>query len=161
MPYPRFQRARSHKFTSRSSTSLTTSSTSFVDVDTALDIVLDAQAGDVIEVGLSAVCSSSTTFGLIAFDVFTIVSAAPVNSLSNATDGVNGWRTQNPNSGNLTPVSGSAMMALVAGDISGGLVTLRLRWKVSNGADTATLYADSPSRRIHLWAKNLGPVDPN
>jgi hypothetical protein len=160
MAYPRHQRSRSFKFATRTAGDLTTASTTYADVSTALDIVLGAQAGDVIEYGVLLNVAHSANFGVIGFEVYIIVSAAPVNPFGGAADGA--WRKQPPSGGNMELISGSLMYTLLSGDISAGTVTCRLRWKtVAATPGTITLSADGTNRRATVWAKNLGPASPH
>ncbi len=120
------------------------------------DLTLTAVSGDVIEVGLSLVATSTTAVS-INFDVVTIVSAAPVNSIasgatpSDSNDGVSGWRVPGSVHSN---VSGSILYALQAGDISGGTVTLQVRDRPASS--TNRVVDATAARPIHFWAKNLG-----
>jgi hypothetical protein len=126
----------------------------WADVNTGLDLVLAAAVGDIIEYGISGLLGSGTdTF----FDVATIVSSAVVTYFSSGTStatagGASGWYGPN---GLIFPVTGSLMSpALVSGDISGGNVTLRLRY--SKGASSGrTLYASAGDPLI-VWAQNWG-----
>lgn len=164
MGYPRFQRARAFKYVNRTSGDLTLNSGSWANVDTGTDLVLDAQSGDVIEVGGSWLVAGSTTTATF-FDVASIVSAAPVNSwgidgaVTTTMEGVQAWRCDSNSIGLNTAVGGSMMRTLVSGDIASGTVTLRLRYKQPT-ATNVTLY-NSANRVLHFWAKNLGPVDPH
>lgn len=156
MPYPRFQRARNVKFARRMSTDVSLG-TAWIAVDTALDLVLEAQTGDVIEYGVNALWDSDAVLG--AMDVVTIVSSSPVTYFSSGTstqsgNGAVGWFAA-PSS--FISVSGSVMLTLVTGDISGGLVRLRLYAHTTSG--TRTLFATS-TNPLQVFAKNLGPVQP-
>ena len=159
----RFQKARAFKHTRRQSTDITMNSTNWANVDTALDLVLAANVGDVLEAHLNLVCGNQTPDAY--FDVATIVSSSPVNSFGKAgavetapsgTLGVPGWYCRGSA---YDKAAGVAMYTVVAGDRdASGYVTLRLRYATST-ATNRTLYA---SVYPILWGvKNLGPVDPN
>lgn len=163
MAYPRSQRSRGFKFFIRNAGSLTLNSTTWVDlptIGTTWDASLSAQVGDVIETGVSVFYSNEGV--QVALDVVSIVSASPVNAWGNQTTpdnaslGVPSWfgeTTVNQHSG------GSVMKTLVSGDISGGAVTLRLRYRtIIASAKTLTASAACP---FHWWVKNLGPVSPH
>lgn len=158
MAYPRYRVARSFKLAKRSSGDISTVNTgtgTFLSVDTALDLSLAGQVGDVIEYHL-AVLLGVENFGVF-FDVGTIVSAAVVNRFTGTiTQGWPGWYGVG---GRLEKCNGPAFYTLVSGDISAGTVTLRLLY---SAAGIRTVYASTAS---NLWltvaAKNLGPVDPN
>jgi hypothetical protein len=129
-------------------------------IGTTWDITLAAQVGDVIEAGLSGVIDSAVTISY--FDVVTIVAGVATNSFgsgttpANANKGVMGWYCATTVLNNLT---GSVLYTLASGDLSAGLVTVRLRSQNSN-ATTRNLHGtvDFP---LAFWAKNLGPMDPN
>lgn len=137
----------------RTTGDITVSSTSWANLENSLDITLTAQAGDVIEAGISARCSGSFVF----LDVVTVVGGSPVNSFGRTsglpTDSDGGPSTWSfPNGGDT--IGGSVMYTVVAGDVSSGTVTLRLRYRVSVGN---TIYAQS-AIPFQWWAKNLGQV---
>lgn len=161
MPYPRFQRARTHKFAVRSTGDIPVVTTTFAALDaTLLDLTLDAAIGDVIEIGLSASASHLTSGGLIAFDVGTISSTgAIVNRISGASEGVSAWRENRATGGEIAAISGSVFYSVGATDLVGTFITLRLLARTGSG--TMNVHADGATRRLQVWAKNLGPVDPN
>lgn len=138
-------------FKSRTSGSFTANSTNWTNLDTGLDIVLAAQAGDVIEVGVNYQAENeASTFRL---DVATIVSGAVVNYFGGATDpgsnyGVSGWTAPG---GTPSSISGSVMRTLASGDISNGQVTLRLRYRTDSAANK-TIHAQS-ARPFQFSAK--------
>jgi hypothetical protein len=141
---------------------ITLNSSTWANVDTALDLVLNASTGDVIEYAPSMVGPNGYNVG-IGFDVATIVSAAVVNVFStgaaedNTYNGISGWYWTNSNVINIyQSVSGSAFYTLQAGDISAGTVTLRLRYR-GDAATNRVLYA-SVDFPLHVWARNHGPV---
>lgn len=161
MAYPRFQRARDFKFITRTSGNMTLNSTSWANVDNGLDIVLVAQAGDVIEVGGGWLIENQNPD--LFTDVATIVSGIPVNYFgtqgaeSATSQGIHGW--YGLGGGVYMSVGGGDMKELVSGDISSGTVTLRLRYRTLSAANRVVrATADNPFR---WWAKNLGPKDPN
>lgn len=162
MAYPRFQRARAFKFSRHTSGNVSVTSTSWANFDTGLDLVLDAQTGDVVEVGLSALGDSAGTAADILFDAGTLVSSAIVNVVSTGTsengssDGVAAWYCYRSM---LAGAGGSVMYALQAGDIASGTVTLRVRVRLSSAGSRSVLA--STNDPVCFWAKNLGPVDPH
>jgi hypothetical protein len=128
-------------------------------VDTGMDLTLNASDGDVIEYAVSGLLGNQ---GVEAFfDVVTVVSGSPVNSFGFGTTpanpptsyGVVGWfHVASAQSGFI----GSAFRTLVAGDISGGTVTLRLRHApTANAARTLNAASSTP---FEVWARNHGPV---
>lgn len=161
MGYPRHQRARDFKVFTRTSGNLTINSTTWADlptIGTTWDAVLTAQTGDVIEVCVTGITGAEAVSSY--FDVATIVSAAPVNYFATA-GGASGQGIPGAVGQALSNIYflGIYMRTLVAGDISAGTVTLRLRYRTNTATDrTIFATADVP---LQFWAKNLGPQDPN
>lgn len=144
----------------RTSGTITLSSNAvWANVDTGLDLTLNAITGDVIEYAISAVASNTAVETY--FDVVTIVAGNPVNSFGFDTTpanpptnyGVQAWLCP---SSIISPISGSAFRTLVSGDISSGTVTLRLRF-ANSSATTRPLNAGTP-QPLEIWARNHGPV---
>lgn len=134
------------------------SNAAWVDVDTTLDLVLPAVVGDLIEVNLSCVWGNQAVAGFM--DVVTVVSAAPANSFATngaivtnplSVQGIQSWRGEN---GVFTGAGGACSKRMVAGDLSGGNVTLRLR-AATSAAVAKTLYGVS-TNPFYWSAKNLG-----
>lgn len=140
---------------SRSSGNLTLNSTAWANVDTALDIALNAATGDVVEVGLSGVAASEAT--VLGLDAATLVSGAVVTVVSSGaaesatSEGVMAWR---PTESTTSNCGGSVLYTLQATDISLGTVTLRLRYRTGTAANK-TLNANS-NQRLVFWAINHG-----
>lgn len=164
MPYPRFMRARSFKYATRSSGDVVITTSTWANIDTGLDLTLNVQVGDVIEVGLSGRWLYNSSNAFAALDAATLVAGAPVNYVAgsaetNVGEGAMAWFGENAGGTISSPVGGSVMYAVQAGDIASGKVTLRLRGRLLTGT-TRTLLANT-TEKLHWWAKNLGPVDPN
>lgn len=158
MSYPRYQLSRSFKFKSRRSTSLSLNSTTAAAVDTALDITLSGSAGDVIEYGIAGLAGTQSADAYL--DVVSWASGAAVNSWSTDAAAItNGYGFWYCPSGVYTLLGPSVMRALTVDDLVGGEVTLRLQYRTVT-ATNKTLYADA-SNPLQVWAKNLGPQDPN
>lgn len=153
----------SHKRVTYTGGDISLTSTAIADVVAGgvLDIVLAAAVGDDIEFDISAFLGNQGQF--TGFDVYTIVAGSPVNafgpgltaSLATAT-GVPGW--YHANEASFRPITGSIVRTLVAGDISGGTVTCRLRYAKTT-ATSRTLSANSV-RPLYVWARNIGPATP-
>lgn len=135
-----------HDFFTRTAGNLTLNTTTWANlptIGTSWDITLAAAAGDTIECSLSAVLDSAATN--IFFDVVSIVSAAVTNSFStgatpsDSNAGVSAWYVPASIS---TKSGGSFMYTLQAGDVSGGNVVMRLRYR----GDSAT------NRNLHATA---------
>lgn len=118
------------------------------DVDTGLDLTLDAAAGDVVEYGISGLVSAAAQF--VAFDVYTIVGGVPVNSIGPGLGGgtftpggVQAWYCTSVAS--EINLSGTHPRVLVGGDIANSTVTLRLRYiKLNTTARVLYANADNP-----------------
>ncbi len=163
MSYPRFQRSRDFKKALRTAGNVTIG-TSVINVDTGLDMTLVAEAGDVIEYGINAsVATAPGSDG--STTVATLVAGSPVNYFGGAGTlavGVcpSGWYTPNINvSGMVLPFGGPVLYTLVSGDISAGTVTLRLR--AIGGGGGACAIRSTSSSPMNVYARNLGPLDPN
>lgn len=164
MAYPRFRRARTHTYFRRTAGDLGLTSATWANVSTegslstaALDLVLPAAVGDVIEYGINGMWASEGTSG--SLDVMTLVSSAGVHwfgsgELTTTTgDGVVGWYAPG---GVFMPISGVMMLTVAGTDISGGTVTCRPRYRGSDGSQRSILA--NTSDPLLLWMKNIGPV---
>lgn len=169
MSRPRYRLARAHKRVRRTSGNLNLLSTgagdTWMNFDTGLDIVLAAEVGDDIECGING--SSFAAANIAYLNVVTLVGGAPAGSFAataaapgaiGAPYGVPGWVIP---SGVDAFLSGSVMKTMVAGDLSAGTVTLRLRYATNNIVTTRVINADGANWFFEFWAKNLGPADPN
>lgn len=125
-------------------------STAWAQVPSLPTIELPARAGDWIEVGLSGVMGTQVRDA--NFDLGTFVSSTLVNRVGGGTNGLVGWYCQGL-SGVANTVQGSVLYELQSGDVSGGMVDLRIMYAVS--ASTKTFQATSGAPAI-WWAKNLG-----
>lgn len=157
--YPRFRRSRDHKTARRTSGDLTLNSTTWADLDNGLDLVLAAREGDSIEVGISAQAAEEALDGYL--DVATVVAGSPVNyfgTAGGASDrGIAAWILA---VSAVSSPAGAIHRTLTAGDIDGGTVRLRLRYRTSS-ASNKTLRASSAIVPLQWYAKNLGPPDPS
>lgn len=138
----------------RTSGDIPLNATAITDVDTALDMTLTAQAGDIVEYGVQGLLAATAHF--VSFDVYTIVGGSPVNpfgaglSASAGTlSGVSSWYfgQDNVHARFGTP----ATRTLVSGDISAGTVTLRLRYAKTN-TTARNLKADA-NVPLKVWAR--------
>jgi hypothetical protein len=143
----------------RTSGNLTLNNTSWANVDNGLDLTLAADAGDVIEAVISGLWNTAAVFNFL--DVVTVVSGSPVNSFASGSavaastgEGVMSWYApQNL----INPVGGPAFYKLVADDVSGGNVVLRLRFRSSSGTNRDLLA--NASNPLVFVARNHGPVE--
>lgn len=140
----------------RTSGNVSINSTTWVDVDTGLDLVLPAVVGDRVQVGLSGFASNEAV--VLYLDVVSVVSSAPVNSWGrdaapdNGHSGVGAWLTFATSDRKIGGTTDPR--PLLAGDISGGNVTLRLRARTFS-ASARIINADS-NGPLRVWAVNFG-----
>lgn len=164
MAYPRSQRARAHKFVKRTAGNISITSAGFSNwttVDTAMNLTLDAQVGDVIECYVNGLLDNAVTE--LRFDVATMNGTTVLNYFGTAVqpntgEGITGWVA----SSNPTYYQGLALpipKVLVASDIVNETVTLALRVRHVAGA-TRVLFG-SATNPLFFVAKNHGPPDPN
>jgi hypothetical protein len=126
----------------RTSGDLTLNSTAWANLDTGLDLVVPAQAGDVLAITVSCRWGSGAVGGIL--DAATIVAGSPVNYISGGVAGASSWGVTgwSATSGHETGSGTMVQYVVQAGDVSGGNVTLRLRYRTSS-ATNKTLYASS------------------
>lgn len=138
--------------------SLTLNNTAWANVSTATDLTLAASAGDVVQVDLSALTGNEAAD--VYLDAVTLVAAVVTNSFATAGavaatgQGVMAWRGTG---GVYGSPGGSIFYKLVAGDVSGGNVVIRLRYR-TGAATNKTLFATSDVRTTFM-ARNHGPVE--
>ena len=155
-------RSYSNRYARAKSTAgvITANSTTWANVNTALDLTLNAATGDVIEFAISAGVGSQAV--AMGFDVVSVVSAAAVNSFGMDAAAPANWATFGGPSGWYSAgsaeqsVTGSIFRTLVAGDISSGTVLMRLRYATGT-ATNRSIFASSVNP-IEVWARNHGPV---
>lgn len=159
MAYPRFIQSRSFKYINKVDGNLTLNSTSWVAVNgTSFDVELNAQANDVIEFSLSGSTAAEATE--LYLDVATIISGSPNNWFvgdGSTAVSVPAWFGEN---GAVTYFGGSYMYELTGSDITtDNTVLLRLMYRT--GSAVSKVLRASGTAPFQLFAKNLGPVDPN
>jgi hypothetical protein len=124
---------------------ITLNSTTWADVSGPADLVVAAEAGDVLAVSLSALLGAEAVNGCL--DMATIVSSSPVNYVSGndggaSSLGVQAWLGPASASGNA---AGTVFYTVASGDIAGGNVTLRLRYRTTAATNkTLNASADQP-----------------
>lgn len=133
----------------RSAGDISVTSTTFVPADTALDLTLAAVAGDVLLIAPNGLWDTGAVIGQM--DVVTMVGTTQTNFVSGNARGVAGWSA--PANVNAE-IGGPMFYTVVAGDISGGNVVLRLMVNVLT-AGTKVLYAGG-AYRLAFAAVNLG-----
>lgn len=144
-----------HTKRKRTSGDLTLAVQTWSDVDNAQDITLKAKVGDWVEVGMSGAWSDNPVAACL--DIVSVVSGLPVNSWANdaapdnSHQGVLAWFGL---ASAIGPFGGSLVKQIVAGDLSGGNVVLRIRGRTT-GLGTKTLFS-SAVNPLHFWARNLG-----
>lgn len=126
-----------HDFAKRSSGNITVSSTTWVDVDNALDLTVDAASGDSLLVVVNGLWNAEATEGHL--NAATVVAGSPVNLIEpTSTTGVGGWWGR---SGLVANIGAGFTYTVQAGDVASGQVTLRLRARQVGG--NKILFADS------------------
>lgn len=139
-----------------STANLTLNNTNFTDVDPTgdgsarnLDIVLNAKAGDWVELGISARTDAGAV--TLYLDFASIVSSSPVNYVSGgAADGIQGWSGVN---GQTTPIGGNVLYQVQAGDIESGQVRFRLRYRTTAAVNKVVVA--TTSQPLLLFGKVL------
>lgn len=126
----------------------------FTDLSTDLDLTIAAVAGDKLGVVISGILDAASGVW-VAFDAVSRVSAADVNYISNGTGtpptlGVPSWFTWDAND----TLIGEWIYTVQAGDLSGGNITLRFKYKTGI-ASGRTLRAASGDA-LTAWVKNYG-----
>ncbi len=109
----------------------TLNSTTEADIDTGTDLTIAAATSDKLQISLTSRFGAEAVNAFL--DVATIVSAAPVNYVSGGAGdsddfGVGGWLGL---SGVGQAFGGTVFYTVQSGDISGGNVVLRLRYRTS------------------------------
>lgn len=152
MPYPRFLRAKQHKFATRTSGSLTpgTSSGGFTDVTSAMDLTLRASVGDTLRFSLTGLADiTAGEGGIIPWTFKAGVATNPfIAGLVAAPKG--GFYIQGTRG-----IGGSLPYTVTAGDIhTDGTVTVRMRYSSSAAL---TLYATT-TYPLLIALENIGPA---
>lgn len=121
--------------------------------DGSLDLTIAAAAGDVLEYSVSLYANAGANS--VVFDGATIVGVNPVNYLagdgSATSSGIAGLFAQ---SGEAGGYGASVMYTVQAGDVSAGLVTVRLRARPAN--TTARIIASSAATQLQIALRNWG-----
>lgn len=155
----RHQLARAFKRVRRTSGNISISSTTWSNLDTGLDVVLQAAAGDTLEVCVNGLWNNEASVGVLS--ACTVVAGAPVSHFGSGEpttttgDGVMGWF--GPASVQMV-VGAPAQLVLGSGDLASGYVTVRLRTRTNSGTKTLNATTGDP---LEVIVKNLGPADPN
>ncbi len=144
--------------TVRTSGDLSLTSTTWADVDNDLDLVIPAEAGDVLLLGMNAVAANANVS--VWFDAHTIVAGTPVNATffraaptPDAYPGGGYATSWFAMGGEYDSIGPPFTYPVQAGDISGGNVRLRLR-AIENIA-TARVVRANPSNPLRFWVVNL------
>lgn len=145
-----------HAFARRASTDLTLNSTSWANLDTALDLAVPAVAGDTLVASISGFFGSDPVNAYL--DAVTLVAGSPLNSFARAaaveaspgTLGVSGWIAA---ASAFSTVGPPIPYTVVAGDVVSGVVTVRFRY-ATGAASNRTLRATS-SQPLAVFLQNL------
>lgn len=157
MGYPRMMRSRNFKLSTRTAGSVTATA-SWAAVDTATDITIACQAGDVLQAGVSAFWTSIATFGRL--DCVLVPSGTVTSSFSgtyaagSTTTGVPGWLGITTD---YTPIGAAVMKVLSSSDVVSGLTVCRLMLRAD--AASGKQLVSQASDPLQFWVRNLGPQD--
>lgn len=155
MAYPRYMKSRDFKFSKRTSGNFTTAAVGasvFTVVDSTMDLVLFAQTGDTIQIGVDCITLRPTAD--IYLDVGTLNGVSIVTRFGGGNGGIPGL--QSLSATNI--VASTYMLTLISADVASFTVTLRLLYATSAASQTIQATVASP---LLFWAKNLGPTDPH
>lgn len=148
--------------TVRTAGNLTLNSTNWADVDTALDLSIPCAVNDWVEVGVSALWNNEAVGGRL--DAVSVVSGSPVNSWAddaapnNAHDGVVSWGAA---ASVFTWAGGTIIKKIVAGDLSAGVCTIRLRYRTATASNKTLLgTATDPLVFFASVVSGTGPTGP-
>ncbi len=117
------------------------------------DLTIAAQVGDDIEAGFH--CNLNSAAVETIFDVATMVSGSPVNYMMGGSSiTFHGWYA---NGGVNVSLGEPAHYTVQAGDLAGGLITLRPYY--IDSVATARVVLTNVTSRFEFYAKNIGPAD--
>lgn len=142
----------------RTSGDLSPSGLNWSNLDTNLDLQVNAEAGDLVEVSCVGVWKNPAQEGYL--DAVSLVSGSPVKNWSKdaapvdgaAEGGVLAWWGVG---GTFSGFGGSIAKAVAANEISDGVLTIRFRVYVNHASNTKGLFASS-FFPLTVWARNLG-----
>lgn len=107
--------------------------TSFVDVDPALDLTVNAIAGDIVELNFQALVQNQPA--TLNINSFTMVGTGRVNRVEPGTVAPSGWGAAG---GGIAYLAGSFQYAVKAADLTTGTVKFRLVASVTSTGYPAT-----------------------
>ena len=145
---------RRHDFAIKNNANFNTTSATYVDVDSATDLDVAASAGDVLWVGLS-VLGGNQAGKFLRIDAATMVSAAAVNYVSGAGASGVGVQAWHHTAQAYANVGGVVPYVVVAGDVSGGRVSLRLQAKVDSAGSPGQDLLCSATTPLHFFVWNV------
>ncbi len=144
-------------FATRASTSLTLNSTTWANLDTALDLVLKAKTNDIVEVHINGLYLGEAVSAFIeasAWDGAALQGAWGSGELTTSTgDGIPSCFATAAVA--LEVFSGRWMRRVTALDVAAGLLTIRWRYRTGSAANK-TLLATAADP-LHVIAVNHGP----
>ena len=144
---------------SRTSGDVTINSTSWMNVDTGMDLTLPAVAGDLVEVILHGSMAGITAGSDCLLDAMCVNSSAYFRApnANASTKGYPSWMAYPGATAGNPPIIGMpARRVIQSGDISGGNVVVRLR-AILTSATNQVINADV-TNRLFWEARNLGPA---
>lgn len=142
---------RGYSKITKTAANYTCNNTSWADLDNTMDRTLPAATNDIIEANVSGLWSSEAVS--VGLDVVCVTGGAHFGAGGASDYGVMSW-FGNPSV--YTSIGGPVFRELAAGDISGGNVALRLRYRTSAGSNK-TMIA-STAQPLVFTVRNLGPA---
>lgn len=143
---------RGYGSASRLTGSITLNSSVWANASTTLDITLAGAANDRVRYTPNFQDGNEALSSF--FDARFVASGNNFGkSTSNSHQGMAGWAGQ---ASAYSAITGSAIKTVVSGDISGGNVIVRLRYRLNSTA-TRTVFATS-AVPLFLYAENVGPA---
>ena len=134
----------------------TLNNTNYTDIHaSALDLTLPASAGDVIEYTMNGGAGNQAVN--LSLDVFITANSTyfSSNTTTPLTFGRMGWRCA---TGVESQISGGASHVVVAGDISGGNITMRPRYRTDTATNRTLYGGGTAGTSLYLSARNFGPA---
>ena len=140
----------------RTAGNVTVTSTTLVDFDAALDLIITAAAGDVLQVCAAGQAGAANNQSL-SFNVLTLnTSLVEANRLGGAgtAGSLSGWGFRK---NDFYPGCFAAAYTVQAGDVFSGKVRLRLQAYI-DAAGSFTVFSNNTGIPFKFWAFNLGAL---
>lgn len=158
MGTPRMLPSRRHKWIRSSHADYAIASTAWANLDTGLDLTVEAQTGDVLKAYVDALWDNQAFIGCL--NAVTVVSGTIVNYFgqneptTTSGYGLPAWYAP-ALTGLQWATGGSGRYTVQAGDVASGQVTVRLRARITT-AGSRNLFATTLP--FDFAVENIGPV---